>query len=196
MQNKAKKPFITVKEAIIAAIILWFTAIAFEKVEINQVPTRGVIEAEVRLFAKQLPVLSVSQIVEKLESGHNKPTLMVIYASWCGVCKKVLPRIYALKKEGSLENINLLFISVDEDKEALSRYVMQHNYTWLFEPYVIEKGGAHNLMNMLALRGLDFKLAVPYLAMFDSEGKAITTIRHGGGATKSFLLENIQKAVN
>ncbi len=194
MENQKKRPFITVTEALISSAVLFLTAVAFEKIDLTpQVPLRSVLEAEVSQFAEQIVDLPISQIARKIETSDGKPTLMVIYASWCAYCKLLLPKIAALKNEGDLNNIHLLFISLDEDKRKLSTYILQRNYDRIYDPYMLENNSVKGLDNFMITKGSSYNGSIPYTVIFDSKGKLVSTLH--GTVDKPSLREFIEDAV-
>ncbi|MEK6746499.1 MAG: thioredoxin fold domain-containing protein [Pseudomonadota bacterium] len=197
MENKkANKPFITVKEAIVSALVIALVAIAFEKpfpIEgIHTIPLRKVSENEVHQFATQIEQISAEKIKEKL--GNGKPTFLFMYASWCSYCKKLMTNITSLKNEGKINEINFLPISVDKQKTKLSHYLLQRDYNKLFTPYIIDNNTEKELENIVAEKGGNYSPSIPYSIIFDANGNAVEEIN--GTIDKEILLEKLNYAKN
>lgn len=194
-KDNKKRPFISIKDIIIGGIVVLFTAIAFGKPvpffdASLYAPTRDVSNQEITSFAEHDIIdLPVSKIVAKIEEKDGKPTFMVIYSSWCGYCKILMPHIINLKKEGKLENINLIFISIDKDKMKLAEYLLSHDYDKFFTPYIVEKNVPDALENMITSKGHYYDGVVPYTVIFNDEGKIISAIR--GRMNKKHFLEKV-----
>ncbi len=198
-ENRPKKrPFITVKESIVAVLVIILVSVAFEEpfsiTEINTTPLKNVSEQETLGFTKQIVVISASQIVKNIETTDNKPTLMVMYASWCGYCRKLLPNIVALKNEGKIDGVNLLLLSVDKDVMKFSTYFLQRNYDKVFTPYVIEAEEERALKNIIIGKGGFYSKSIPYSVIFDSKGNLIEEIH--GAISKKILLRKLDYAIN
>lgn len=193
--KKEKKPFITVKEAIVSVLVLLLFAIAFEKpfpiIGIHMVPARNVSENEVHQFALQIEEVPVAKIEEKLNL-RGKPTLIFMYASWCVYCKKLMANIISLQNEGKINDINFLPISVDRKKTELSRYLLKYNYDKLFTPYIIDERNENELKKIIVNKGGNYTPSIPYSIIFDTNGNVIEEIN--GVIGKISLLEKLNAA--
>lgn len=182
-KDKTKRPFISAKDIIIGGIVVIFTALVFGKpvpfLNANlYAPTRSVLKQEVTDFVEHgIRTIPVSEIIAKTELKDGKKTLMVIYTSWCGYCKTLIPNIFSLKKEGKLENTNLVFISIDKDKFELAKYLLEHDYDKFFTPYIVEKDAPDALENLILSKGHYYDGGIPYTIIFNDEGKILSTTR-------------------
>lgn len=191
--NNKKRPFITVKEAIIAVIVILMFAIAFEKpVSITgyapPVPVRDVSEEEIVRFIKEIPEITVSDLAENIHSS-DRQTMMVIYTSWCVYCKKLLRNISSLEKENKLEAVNLLILSTDEKKEALAKYILEHDYNKVFVPYILENGKKSELEDFLMSKGSFHSGSIPQTIFFSDRGSLISEAR--GNMGRKRILESL-----
>lgn len=194
MSATKKRPFITVKEAIIASAVLLFTAIAFEKVDVEpEIPLKNVLEAEVTSFNQQVKNILIAEIASKVESPDGKATMLVVYASWCGYCKVLIPEILEMKSAGKMDTINLLFVSIDKKKEKLSRYILERGYDTVFEPYILPEESLEGFDSMLMGKGIRYRGVVPYSVIFDGKGRVITEI---SGMLRKGQLEAIIEKVS
>jgi thiol-disulfide isomerase/thioredoxin len=180
MENKKKKrPFLTVKETVIGIAIVVLTAIAFGKpipiIDLSPPPppARSVSYEEIANFSRQLKDITAKQVAENISNSGKKSTLMVFYTSWCGYCKRLLPKISKLKKERKIEHVNLLLISVDKERNDASRYILENNYDKIFTPYIISDDEETDLKNIIKNKGGNYTRAIPYSLIFDSNGNLL-----------------------
>lgn len=179
MENKKNnRKFITTKEAVISAIVLLvILAINRAPNQMKDIPesyrTRDVSETEVDLYLGQIKEITASSIANKINAPDNKPTLMVFYTSWCPYCKILMPNIIDLKSNGKLDDMNLIFLSVDKDKNKLSTYILQHNYDKHFTPYIILPDEEQKLKNIIVNKGAHYTRAIPYSLFFDKRGNLV-----------------------
>lgn len=194
-----KKPLVTLKDVVLGGLVVIFFAFAFEKPEFLfertlHTPTRNISLVEVKHFASDgLVAISADEIKAQLEKKDGKATLMLIYASWCSYCKKLIPDILSLKKEGKIDNFLLLFLSVDRDREELAKYLLQHDYDKLLTPYILEKDGNYALENMIMKKGHLYSGGLPYTVIFDDDGNVSSAIR--GLISKGALLGRLEQVV-
>jgi|CXWL01.1.fsa_nt_gi thioredoxin-related protein len=179
--NKPSRPFITVKEALVAVLVIILFSVAFEKpfpiVERHPPPVRQISDQDASEFIQQIKSISAGEIDSKIKSTDDKPTIMVIHASWCGYCKKLLRNIATLKKEGSIDNTEILIVSVDEDKMKLSKYLLQYNYDKVFTPYIMDSTEETKLKSMIINKGGAYSKSIPYSVIFDKNGKMAEEVR-------------------
>lgn len=197
-KEPTKRAFITVKESIVAVLVIILVSVAFEEpfsiTEINTTPLKNVSEQETLEFTKQIKIISASQIVKNIETTDAKPTLMVMYASWCGYCKKLLPNIAKLKNEGKISGVNLLLLSIDKDIIKFSTYFLQRNYDKVFTPYIMDDDEEGKLKSIIVSKGGSYSTSIPYSVIFDSKGILIEEIH--GAVSKKRLLEKLNNAVS
>ncbi|KAL7648651.1 UNVERIFIED_CONTAM: hypothetical protein RMT77_000558 [Armadillidium vulgare] len=67
---------------------------------------------------------------QQLEEAGSKLVVVDFYATWCGPCKTIAPKIEALSKE--LENVVFLKVDVDDCEELSQRYKISCMPTFLF----------------------------------------------------------------
>ncbi len=195
--DKPKRPFITVKEALVAVLVIILFSVAFEKpfpiVEPPPPPVRQISDQEASGFIQHIKNISAEEINSKIEGATGKPTIMVIHASWCGYCKKLLRNIATLKKEGSVDNAEILLISVDEDKMKLSKYLLQYNYDKVFTPYVMDSTEETKLKSMIINKGGAYSKSIPYSVIFNKNGKLAEEVR--GVMSRESILRKLNGAI-
>ncbi|MEZ5691236.1 MAG: thioredoxin fold domain-containing protein [Rickettsiales bacterium] len=196
MPKRAKKrPFITVTEAIIAGIIIGFTSFTFQKPDFlyNKLnaPTRSVMVQEAELFSKEIIEISANNLILTIEQSDNKPTIVMFHTSWCTYCRQLLYDLVSLKKEGKLNDINLMIVSRDKDKVALAAYLLKYYYDKHIEPYILTKAEQQKIDDYLFKKGMDYTGGVPYTMFFDDNGNIISAIT--GAIEKDILIKKIEQ---
>jgi thiol-disulfide isomerase/thioredoxin len=196
-KEKIKKPFITVKEAIIASAVIILTAIAFQKPAVFfntsfYAPTRELLPQEAEMFVEQIIDISSSQIIAATKPADEKPTLIVLYASWCGYCKMLLPNIFNLKNEGKIDDTHIIFLSVDKNKLNLAKYLLAHDYNNIFTPYILKHDEEKKFKTIIANYGGNYSKTIPYSLFFDGKGKLIKEV--SGSMNKEQILNHLNEA--
>ena len=65
-----------------------------------------------------------------LSSLRGRVVLVDFWATWCAPCQKELPQLQKLYRDGHERGLEIVAISLDEDKEALARYVRDRGIAW------------------------------------------------------------------
>jgi thiol-disulfide isomerase/thioredoxin len=68
----------------------------------------------------------------KLYSIEKKKTLVIFYASWCPLCKEILPTIHDIYLERK-QDMEVLAISIDTSGTEYNNYLKEFNYSWISE---------------------------------------------------------------
>ncbi len=69
-----------------------------------------------------IQLVSGSALLEKIRQSDARATLINVWASWCGPCRREFPMLVRLKKDLQQQGVQVLFVSVD-DKESRSAAV-------------------------------------------------------------------------
>ena len=108
------------------------------------------------------------------ESLKGKPTLLVLWASWCGICQRELPNVKTLYEQKKEKGLQVLAIGVQDKKANIARYVGKHPEIFIF-PVVHDRG--NQASNGFNVRG------VPLFVLLDAKGEVAKT-HVGGGFLK------------
>ena len=113
--------------------------------------------------------LSGEVITKKLLAG--KPTLLMFWASWCGVCQRELPNVRALYEENQGKGIAILAVGVHDKQSNIINYVANHTETF---PFPVAFDSTNTMPEIFGIRG------VPKFVLLDKDG-AIVMVHTGGG---------------
>jgi thiol-disulfide isomerase/thioredoxin len=145
---------------------------------------------EVEGYRSELIPLHPADLDKKLQSG--KPSIMLVYTSWCGYCRMLIPELMKLNAEKKLDGMQKLFVSLDTDSNELSKYIVLNGYKGSFDPYVVMQGTSSGLVQLSADKGGNFKGQIPYVGVFDKEGKLVAESL--GMTNYNRLLDMVNKA--
>lgn len=143
-------------------------------------------DAEIASFARDLKPLMAREVVDRLRRSDGKPTMLFVYASWCGACRSFMPDVVEVMEEGGLDHVETMFLSIDRKTGNLSRYLVRSgNYT-RFTPYVVEPLSSVYLEDVLGVTGSSYNGTIPYIGFFDASG-AVVAQSIGGVGTDRLL---------
>lgn len=115
---------------------------------------------------KDMPAGQLSQLVEQ----QGKPSLVLLYASWCGYCQHQIPILMDLSKRYG-NQISFFYVSIDKSKTALSDYLLngKHDFTAYHMPSA--EFGAYQAF--FGQYGGNFEGGIPYMAAFNAKGEMV-----------------------
>lgn len=123
-------------------------------------PPRGI-----HAIRKRKEMLDVSFRGETSETAYRdlkgKPTILVFWATWCGICHGEMPKLNDLKAELG-DDIHLITLSVDRQGFAKVNPYFKRNDLDALTPYVDQAGV---LSEMMGVRG------VPTAFVIDAQGR-------------------------
>ncbi len=132
--------------------------------------------------AVRLVPLTADELQAMLSDGN--PRMLVVYASWCGVCRTFLPDIVRLQREGRLDFLTPVFLSIDDVEPRLRIYLSKNGLAGSFTPYVLQ-GRRAAFSHALKETGARFQSRIPYVAFF-RDGKMETDLE-GAVSREEFL---------
>ena len=56
-------------------------------------------------------------LIKKIAASDARATIVNIWASWCGPCKREFPMLMKLQQKWKKQGVDLIFVSVDEEAE-------------------------------------------------------------------------------
>ncbi|NBO18083.1 MAG: hypothetical protein EBV03_02445 [Proteobacteria bacterium] len=152
---------------LILALIVTFAPYA----DVNN-PRIEEIRAVERSLVTVVPDKVPQMLVEKAQE-YDRPVMLVLYASWCGYCAKLMPMLLDMVKAGELDAVKPVFLSMDSQPRMFSKYLVKTQYYQYFPPVMLREVLYNNLPAALAATGSSFEGAIPYIGFFDKRGKMI-----------------------
>lgn len=73
----------------------------------------------------QFELPDMSGATRKPSDFRGKVVLLDIWATWCGPCNKALPLYAELQREMASQGVQVIAVSVDEDRDALVDYLSE-----------------------------------------------------------------------
>src|SRR5262249_31423787 len=96
-----------------------------------------------------------------LDALKGKIVLLEFWATWCGPCRVEMPEVRRLWEKYRNERFVLVGISLDDDREALDRYIAQMRITW---PQIYEGDGKFSVSGLYGVH------AIPENFLIDQDG--------------------------
>lgn len=117
-------------------------------------------------------LISPVDLRQKL-STSDKPTLLVIYTSWCPYCRKIMPQLVGYHKNNQLENFQTLYISIDSESDKFIDYMAQSGYHQSFRPYLYHAPDPRSIRDITNAYHMNFNGGIPYGVVIDTDGKIL-----------------------
>ncbi len=132
--------------------------------------------AEVEALAGKATLITADDVVARIRES-DKPTMLVLYASWCPYCRAMMPDIQALWEEKKFDGAHVLMVSVDKSATELAEYLLAHGYSQMVGAPVILKSNRDRLLSD-ALKPLyaTYEGGIPYIGFFAADGSMIDQI--------------------
>ena len=118
------------------------------------------------------PTLTDSQQISTfIEQNQDKPILLYIYTTWCGICHRNLNIINAVAQEMQNTNLKVLALVIDKQISSLElqKYHNTHSQSLYFQPSILEN--REGFLDLLSKYNIDFAGSVPYVAILGANGK-------------------------
>ena len=106
---------------------------------------------------------------KKHQVSELKGKIVGIYfsAHWCPPCRQFTPKLVEFRDACAKDGFEIVFVSFDKDKEAMSGYMNEMKMKWLAVPY--KSQAAKKLTNET------YNVhSIPTLIVLDKNGKVIT----------------------
>ena len=115
----------------------------------------GVPVAQARETLRGYPLRTLSGEAVPLSALQGEVVVVHFWASWCGPCRRELPKLDLLNAEISKKGGRVLAISIDEQRENVNRFARAHGLR-----LAIVHDGPAGLAHALDIRQLPFTVIV------------------------------------
>ena len=115
--------------------------------------------------------LGLSELKGKLK-GASKPSIVFLYASWCGYCVQQ-HQIMQDFLNGESGDVNLYAISVDRDEEKLKAFLSNKPQPLYFTPYHLPPIDYKGYQLFFSRYGGSFSGGIPYMGIFNTKGEMV-----------------------
>ena len=98
----------------------------------------------------------------RLSDFKGKVLVVDFWASWCGPCRKEIPKMKTIYADFDRKDVEFLSVSIDKDKEKWLKAMKEENMPWKLT--WVKDSGKH-VMDLYQFTG------IPYILVLDKEGK-------------------------
>tara|TARA_B100000315_G_scaffold260684_2_gene324063 strand:+ start:3955 stop:4449 length:495 start_codon:yes stop_codon:yes gene_type:complete len=78
----------------------------------------------------QFTTLSGERLTKQSLNGN--PTLLMFWATWCGICRDELPWIHKLDTKAKSMGLQIVAVAFADDKDSVEEYVEKHQSVFSF----------------------------------------------------------------
>lgn len=146
---------------------------------------------EARAASEEIQSMPARQLNTMLKE-QGRPSVVLMYASWCGYCQKQIPNLLELKKEYD-HRISFFFISIDQSKAQLAAYLLQHYNKDGLTTYHMPASEFNLYQTFFRQFGGEFRGGIPYMGVFDASGEMVLEIP--GMVPKESLKEALEEVL-
>ena len=119
-----------------------------------------------------------NQISVKDVFSKNKITIIDFWASWCGPCRQEMPNLVNTYNKYKQQGLDIIGVSLDEDKEQWENAVKEMNMTWIQLSDL--KGWDNGAARKYGIQ------AIPFTIIVDNKGNVLNSGLRGE-ALESFI---------
>lgn len=134
----------------------------------------------------------IPQLIARTYETEQKPVMLVLYASWCSVCKKMMPGLVGMKEEGAFDKVAPLFVAMPDQPRILSKYLFYSNYYNSYELHAMQSTMLNRIKPVLQGLGSEYVGAIPYVGFYGKDAKVIAEF--SGLMDKQAVLDLMEKA--
>ena len=121
---------------------------------------------------------------EVLKDNKGKWLYIDFWASWCKPCRETMPESKILKSELEKENIEFVYLSVNDKKENWKKAIAHHEISDS-QNYFIENGNTSKVMEDLGIN------TIPHYLIYNDEGKLVNGYANRPGQGAKAQLEEL-----
>ncbi|TRX71433.1 TlpA disulfide reductase family protein [Carboxylicivirga sp. M1479] len=131
--------------------------------------------------APQFSIQSLHNKEVSLATLKGKYVLIDFWASWCGPCRKEIPNLKNIYKAFHNQELQIISISTDGDKEAWLKAVEEENMPWVQVHDTKKISGSYNVTG------------IPHIVLISPEGIILDKNMHGDGIWEALEKEGFIK---
>lgn len=117
---------------------------------------------------------SLEQVARDLKTLDTTKAI-VVFATWCPACRGEMP---AFINASYPPNAKLYALSIDRDRSEFEKYKNTFKNSaveWVYLGHLCNSKYCQNISGQLSAMGVQFRGSIPYLAVFDENGHAMTS---------------------
>jgi len=132
--------------------------------------------------------MTTSQIANEFELADDRPVLLYIYTTWCGICSKNFPAINEIIREFQNTELKVITLAIDKelDSKDLSDYLNQFGEIY-FEPRFL--AFREGFIEFLRKKKISYSGKIPYTVLISREGEVV--LKYVGAKNKNYLRNKI-----
>ena len=148
--------------------------------------------AQIQHLDRNIVSIKAADLPGIVHSPSGKPVMLVMYASWCGYCKRVMPVVVEMVQDHKLDMFESVFVSIDDQPRLLSTYLVHKGYDGAFIPYRVDRNMVNGSFgSFTSATGSHYQGAIPYIGFFGRDGKLISDA--SGYVSKQNVLDIVEK---
>ncbi len=105
---------------------------------------------------------------------ENKVVLIEVWATWCGPCRREIPRLKEVYEKYHAAGLDIVGYSIDQDLDALKKFLVDNEIPWpMTSQKKSEEAGYKGLYEYYSING------VPEMILVGRDGKVVMTDARG-----------------
>jgi peroxiredoxin len=189
-QNKQKDSkkmlFLSIIIGLLAGLVLWkyfVENIANYDVKIPQ-------SANIKFNEKEPIGMTTAQVAVEFENFDDKPVLLYIYTTWCGVCTRNFEVFNEISREFQNTDLKVMALAIDRNLEAqkITDYFNKFGDVYFQPRYLIFKDG---FIEFLHKKNIKYSGHIPFTVLIGKNGEVIS--KYTGVKNKNYLRNRIIK---
>jgi peroxiredoxin len=178
--------FLSIIIWLLAGLVLWkyfVENIANYDVKIPQ-------SANIKFNEKEPIGMTTAQVAVEFENFDDKPVLLYIYTTWCGVCTRNFEVFNEISREFQNTDLKVMALAIDRNLEAqkITDYFNKFGDVYFQPRYLIFKDG---FIEFLHKKNIKYSGHIPFTVLIGKNGEVIS--KYTGVKNKNYLRNRIIK---